>query len=444
MNIAGLLSLFGLTFLGIPIYLAIFAAGLIILVLGYDVDPTTTIQVMFERLTSDTLIAIPMFILMGHLLAVGGSGKPLARLLNAFMGHIPGGPAYALILGNVIVAAMCASPIAGIAAFGPIMVPMMVEMGYSERFSIGLLICSSVLAPLIPPSILPIIYSFIAGQALTQYAASEGGVVAGAVFNVDVRTLWTASILPGVMLAFLLAATVFFHSRRGHFQRLPSIDWHERLLALKDGWAILLMPVVVLGPLYAKWTTPTETSIVGLIYVVLISIFIYRGLNIKGVWGAVSQTAGIIGMVFGIMAGALLLIMALTLSGIPTDLAEWVTDLGLPWYAFMAANVLLFIVLGMFLDPAAIVLICTPLLLPPALDVGVNVYVYGVFMTVAVNLANITPPYGLLLFASVGMLNKPYGYIVRSCLLFLPAMMVGMLIIAFWEDVSLWLTTIIE
>jgi C4-dicarboxylate transporter DctM subunit len=441
MNITGLLSLFGLTFLGIPIYLSIFAAGLIILVLGYDIDPTTTIQVMFERLTSDTLIAIPLFILLGHILAVGGSGKPLAKLMIAFMGHIPGGPAYAIIVGNVIVAAMCASPIAGIAAFGPIMLPMMKEMGYSERFSIGLLICSAILAPLIPPSILPIIYAFIAGQALSQYAASEGGGLAPV--NIDVRELWTASFIPGLLLAFLLAVTVYFYSRRGHFQRLPSANWHERWSALKEGWAILIMPAVVLGPLYAKWTTPTETAIVGLIYVILISIFVYRGLNIKGVWEASSQTAGIIGMVFGIMAGALLLIMALTLSGIPQDLAQWVTDLELSWYAFMAANVLLFIILGMFLDPGAIVLIGTPLLLPPALDVGIDVYVYGVFMTVAVNLANITPPYGMMLFASAGMLNKSYGYIVRAVLMFLPLQIVGMIIIAFWPDVSLWLTTII-
>lgn len=425
MELLGILALVVLVLAGVPIFLAIFVCSMILLVVAVGIDPVLPMSVMFGRITHITLLAVPLFILMGQILALGGGGPPLIRLMNAFMGHIPGGPAYALIIGNMMLAAMCSSPLAGIAGFGPVMVPLMLSLGYSERFTIGLLICSAVLEPLIPPSILPIMYAFIAGPIVDE--------------PMSVITLWTASILPGVLLAFLLGVTVYIHTRRGHFQRLPRADWTERWQALKEGWAILLMPGVVLGPLYGGYATPTESAAIGLLYIILISIFVYRGLNLKNAWQASAQTALILGMVFCILMGALLLTVALSYTRLPFDIADWLVDQGLPWYVFLMANLFLFILMGMFLDAAAITLISVPLLLPAVQDLGISPVTYGIFSFLAVNLAMITPPYGMLIFATMGILNKPYEFIVRSCLLFFPALVLGMLICTFWSDICTWL-----
>lgn len=428
MQIAGLMSLFVLVLAGIPIYIAIFVGAVIILVLGLHMDPIIPMGVMFGRLNNTSLLAVPLFIVLGQFLAAGGAGKSLIRFMNGFLGHLPGGPAYALIIANMALAAMCASPIAGIAAFGPVMIPMMLGLGYSEKFTYGLLICSAILEPLIPPSILPIIFAYISGGLVPE--------------PVSVTTLWTASFLPGIMIACLLGVTVYIYARRGHLKKLPRADWPERLVALREAWAILLMPIVVLAPLYIGWATPTEAASIGLVYTILIGVFVYKGLNLKTAWGSMRMTMYALGMVFCLMTGALLLTVALTATRIPYEFSDWLAGLGLSWWVFMIFVTVLFILLGMFLDPAAIILISVPLLLPSVVNLGISIIVFGVFTCIAVNLANITPPYGMMIFAAQGILKKPYEFIVQSVLMFIPAVVLGMIIIAFVPVISTWLPDI--
>ncbi|MFC1924360.1 TRAP transporter large permease [Chloroflexota bacterium] len=429
MTIAGLLSLVALTLAGVPIFLAMIIAAIIIMVIGMGTDPILQLYMIFNNLNTLQLLAVPLFLLMGHILAIGGAGPPLVRVMNAFMGHMRGGVAYAVIVANVMVAAMCSSPIAGIAAFGPLMIPLMTKLGYSEKFAYGLVICSACLEPLIPPSLITIFYSYIVGP----YAEGE---------SVSVITLWTGSIIPGLLLAALLAATVYIHTRRGHFERLPRATWTERWQALKKGWAVLLMPVVVLAPLYMGWTNPTESAAIGTLYVVLISIFVYRGLTPKVFWTASVSTLRVIGTVFAIVMGALLIGKAVTLANVPQDISIWLGDLGLDWWMLIFLLMIAFIIMGMFLDPTAIILLSVPLLVASVLDANISLIAFGIFATLAVNLANITPPYGLVIFATMGVLNKPYGFIVRSIFLFIPAMVIGLLLVAFFPGLCTWLPAV--
>lgn len=425
MTVLALVALVVLTFMGVPIFLSIFISSIIILVIDLGIDFVVPMELMFDRISNVILLAVPLFLLIGNILAVGGAGPPLMKLMNAFMGHLPGGPAYAVIVANAVVAAMCATPIAGIAAFGPLMLPMLKELGYSERFAYGLIICSACLEPLIPPSIITIIYSYIA----TPYARE----------SVDVITLWTGSILPGVLLAFLLAATVYILTRRGHYKRLPPASWSERWQALKAGWSILLMPAVVLAPLYIGWTTPTESAAVGLVYVCFISVVIFRQLTLRRFWDACFSSMRALGTVFVILMAAVLLMLAITYAQVPQDIASWLSDLGLSSYWFILVIMIAFILMGMFLDPAAIILISVPLLLESVQDVDISLIVFGIFTTLSVNMASITPPYGMIIFTCMGIMNKPYGFICRSILLFLPAMVIGLILVAFIPGLCTWL-----
>lgn len=428
MTLVGILTMVGLVILGTPIYLAILACVAIILVVGVGMDPILPTGLMFSRLSDPILLAVPLFVLLGQVLAAGGAGAPLIRLVNAFMGHIPGGPAYALIFTSIIMAAMCAEPMAAIAAFGPLIIPTLVGLGYSEVFAVGLLLSSASLAPLIPPNIIAIFYVFMANPSLPPGTEP-----------VNITTLWTASIIPGIVLAFLLCITVFFYSRRGHFTQLPAATWADRWNALKEAWPVAITPAAIMVPLYAKWATPTEVAAIGVVYVMLISRFFYGGLTWRTLWRSYVSTLHVLGAIFLIVMAAVLLNISITYAQLPQDITSWIADMGLNWFTFMIMIVLLYTIMGMFLDPTAIILISVPMLISTVSDLGINLYVFGVFTVVAVNLAGITPPYGLTIFASQIILGKPYHFVVKSCLMFLPPMVLGLILLGFVEPLSTWL-----
>jgi len=186
---------------------------------------------MFNKINLWPLLAVPLFLLAGYFVAYGGTAKAMLEILNSFMRHIPGGPAYVIIIGCVVFAAMSSLSMAAVAGFSPIMLPMMAEMGYDKRFSIGLLVVSSTLGPIIPPSIMLIMYGVIAEQSI--------------------RDLYFAAFIPGFMIALLLFITVFIWSRRGSYKSQPAASWGERWMHIKKGWLVLFMPPAILIPIYA-------------------------------------------------------------------------------------------------------------------------------------------------------------------------------------------------
>ncbi|OGO02029.1 MAG: hypothetical protein A2Y59_05420 [Chloroflexi bacterium RBG_13_52_14] len=408
---------------GVPLYLSILTAVVIISFTVMHVDPTVLIGVMNTSVSNTMLIAVPMFIFAGQILARCGAITPLARVMTAFMGHVPGGPAYAIIVGCVVFSAMSSTGMAGVAGFAPIVVPLMVGMGYSLSFAVGLLICSSSLAGLIPPAIFPIYYGYIT--------------------NTSVVTLWTASIVPGIMIAFFLAVTVFVQTRRGHYKRLPAVSWKERLVALKGALPLLLMPAVVLGPLYGGYATPTEVSAIAVIYSLFLGIVFYREMTPGSFWETCKSTVSIVSKIFLIVMAALLLNTAFVYMRLPYEIADWLSNLGLHWAALMAIVAVAFLLMGSFLDPVAIVLISVPLLLPTLAIAGIERVPFGVFTAVAVELATITPPYGIALFAAASVLNLPFSFVARACLMFYPAIVLGMILVAYVPQISMWLPNLL-
>lgn len=431
MTALGILILIALVLVGVPLYLAIMACSFFIMIVALDAEAWFFLRQMFDAVADEQLLAIPLFIFLGSALSAGGAGKALVRLLNSFMGHIPGGPAYALVFASMIVAAMCAHPMAAIAGFGPLIIPMMISLGYSEVFAVGLLLSSASLAPLIPPNTIGIIYCVIARS------------VPGMPETADVTTLWTASIIPGVLIALLLCVVVYIYAGRGHFKRLPPSSWTERWEAFKEAFPVALTPFAVLGPLYAKWANPTEVAAIGVIYVLLISRFFYSGMTWKSLWQACMSTLRILGAIFLIIMAALLLTKVFVFAEVPQTISGWISDAGLSWWTFIALLIPIYILMGMFLDPTAIVLVAVPMLLETCVELHVNIYVFGVFTILAVTMAGITPPYGLCIFATQSILQKPYHQVVRACIMFIPALIIGLVLIGFFEPLSTWLPNLL-
>ncbi|MFC2058606.1 TRAP transporter large permease [Chloroflexota bacterium] len=420
----GIGVLVGLLLFGVPIYLSIFTGVILIVVFVMGVDPMIMVVVPFAKVNQFVLLAVPFFLLAGQLIAIGGSGKPLVTFLSSLMGHIPGGPAYVIIVACTIFAAMSSTSIAAIAAFGPVVIPMMLQMGYDKKFSIGLLIVASTLGPLIPPSIPLILYGVIAEQS--------------------VRVLYTAAFIPGLLLAFLLAVTVFFWARRGHYVRPPRASWAERWQEFKKAWPVLLMPVVVLIPIYAGWVTPTEASAVCAVYALLLGTVVYRQLKWLQIWQALRQTVVACAMIYFILMAAFLLNLVLTYIRVPFELSEALTNAGFSAGIFMLMVIIAYLIMGMILDQSAILLVSVPILLAAVLDQGISPIVYGVFAVVAIEIAAVTPPYGITLFATCGILRERFELVAKSCLLFYPADIVGFFLIAYVPQITLFLPRLLN
>jgi len=419
MQALGIALIVGLLIAGVPVWAAVLSGSIIIVVFVMGIDPLILTGMMFDKVHITSLIAVPLFILAGQVLANGGAAKPLINVLNKLMGHVPGGPAYAMILGCVVFAAMSSTSFAAIGGFGPIMIPMMVQMGYSRRFAVGLLLAAASLGPTIPPSIPLILYGFVT--------------------ETSVKSLYTAAFLPGVLLAGLLAVTVFFHTRRGHYTSPSPATWRERWQALWHGWPVLLMPVIVLVPIYVGWTTPTEAAAVAAVYSLFLGFVVYRELNLGRLNEALGSTVHLVTAIFLIVTSAFVLNFVLTYVRIPFQIGDALQGAGLTAASLTIILILMYLVMGMFLDPSSILLISAPILLPTVVGVGIDPIVFGVMVVICVEIAGLTPPYGIVLFATVAILKERFDFIARSLLLFYPALIAGLLMIAYIPGISLFL-----
>jgi len=410
--------------LGVPIYLGVFLGVILIALFEMGVDPMIVSSIMFNKVNMFVLLAVPFFLLAGYFIAYGGTAKALLAILNSFLRHIPGGPAYVIIVGCVIFAAMSSSSMAAVAGFAPIMLPMMAEMGYKRGFSIGLLLVSSTLGPLIPPSILLIMYGVIAEQSI--------------------RDLYLGAFIPGFAIAGLLFITVLILSLRGNYVKQPAASWGERLRAVRYGWWVMIMPPVVLVPIYAGWVTPTEAAAVCAFYSFFLGAVVYRGLRLPQFIISVKTTVRLCAMIFLIIMAAFLLNWTLTYLRIPFNISEDIAGLGLSAPAFLIVIILMYLVMGMILDPTAILLVGVIMLLPTVIELDIDPVVYGILVCQAVGVAGITPPYGVLLFTAVGILREPFHVVARGCMLFYPAMIIGMLMIAYIPKLTLVLPQLVD
>jgi C4-dicarboxylate transporter DctM subunit len=414
----GLISIAVLTVLGLPVWLSILTGSTIALV-DWGFSPAMIVDTMFSRLSSFLLVAVPLFIFSGQLLAYSGIARPLITFANRILGRVPGGPAYAMIITCVIFAAMSSSSLAALAGLAPVALPMMKEAGYSRRFSAGLLMAGSALGPLIPPSI----YLIIFGQLTDQ----------------SVQQLWVAAFLPGFMVAFLLAVTVFIHSRRGHYEQPSPSTWAERGEAFRHVWPILLLPIAVLVPMYVGWCTPTESGVIAVVFTLLLGFLVYKGLTWRRVFQAASDTAHLTSMIFLIIAAAFVLNTAFTYARIPFTLAEWFSGAGFNAALLPLALIPLFTLMGMFLDPNSILVVLGPMLMPLILALDMEPVAYSVFVCLMVELAVLTPPFGLVLFAATGILKEDFAFVSRSVALFYPALILGAILILYFPQISTFL-----
>lgn len=411
--------LFLLALLRVPIAISLAVSSIIGLYL-VDFSLNTVIQRMFTGINSTTLMAIPGFVFAGLIMAQGGISKYLIEAIRSWVGHTKGGLSVVTVLTCMIFAAISGSSPATAAAIGAIMIPMMVKAGYDKKYSMGLVASAGTLGILIPPSIPLILYGSVSEQSTGR--------------------LFSAGIIPGLVLGLALIIYAVIVAHKKNYGGLPKVPMKDRWApTLHSIWG-LLMPVFILGGIYAGVVTPTEASFLAVLYALLISFLVYRELDFQKFRNILAESVNTTAMIFLIIAAALVLGTFLTTEQIPQSFAQWVSDSGFNKWTFLLIVSILFFILGMFLEPTAIILITLPILLPIIAALEIDVIHFAIIMVVNMELGMITPPVGLNLFVVSGITGEKVESVIKGVVPFFAIFIIVLIIIIIFPQLSLILT----
>ena len=414
-----LILLIALIFLRLEIAFAIGVAAFLWLYMG-DLSLMTGMQRVFGGLNLFTLLAVPFFLLAGEIMNRSEITEELIQLANLTIGRVRGGLAQANVLASLLFSGITGAALADVAALGSVFVPAMEKEGYDADFSAALTAASSLVGPIIPPSIIIVLY--------------------GAVTNTSIGGLFAAAIIPGLLLGLALMIQVGYMSRKHDFpkyeedvsrQEIPSIIIYSSLA--------LTMPVIIIGGILGGIFTPTEAAAIACVYGIFIGVFIMRTLSIKGIYDAVEVSFFRTGQLFIILGFATTLAYLLAIEQIPRRIASMLVDLGFGPIGFMlvAAVVLLFI--GTWLDIGAALIIMAPILTPIAMELAIHPFQFGIVMTVTLLFGLITPPFGACLFVASSVSHVDVWDISKRIVPFYLADIIVLVLLIVFPPLTLWL-----
>jgi tripartite ATP-independent transporter DctM subunit len=391
-----MVAVFGLLLLlSFPVgYALVISSGAAVMTMG-SVPTVIAVVKLFQPTQSFPLLAIPFFILSGALMMSGTLGQKLVRFAAALVGRYPGGLAQVTVVGSTIFGGVSGSAVAEASALGSMLIPWQKREGYPAAFGAAATASSSVIAGLIPPSIPLILYA--------------------AVSNASIASLFLAGILPGLLLAAGMMVVCYVSGRTSTFPRRSSEGGlRARGPATSSALPALLMPAFILVLLRFGIATPTEVSVVAVAYALLVSVLIYRDLTWKRIHAALMGTVVTTGVVMLVIAASNLVGYVLITEAIPNAVAAYAqTVLQEPWLIILAMN-LIMLVVGMFLDLPASILLLGPTFVAVGGAIGMDPIQLGIMMAVNLSIGLFTPPIGTTLFISAAISREPIGAIVRE------------------------------
>lgn len=381
-------------------------------------------SVLFDRLNSFTLVAVPLFILMGEIIFISGLGTDLFNAASSWMSRIRGGLAMASVVSSAIFGALCGVSVAGAATIGSFAIPEMLNRGYHKSLATGPVAAAGALSLLIPPSIAFVLYGEVADESVGK--------------------LFIGGIVPGVVLALLMIIYIGVSCiiRPELAPKLKDeINWSVRLKALKSVWASLLLVFIVLGFIYLGISTPTESAAIGCIGSAAIAFYRKKLNDFRTLRIVLSRTMLTTGMILMIFSSALLFGYVLTLLQAPQTMIHLVETTSLPPWATLTLIMIVLITMGMFLDVVSVILIATPLLLPIVVTMGYNPLWFGIIVGITCEMAVITPPVGLNLYVVKGVSPPQVSLndIIKSAMPFVFVEILCLILFIAFPDLALWL-----
>jgi tripartite ATP-independent transporter DctM subunit len=416
-----LLIFFFFIIIGLPIGVTLGVAGIAGLVqIGGDNFLMMAPKRYFEGLDLFTFMAMPFFILAGEIMNRSGITEKLADFANALVGYLRGGLAHSNMIASVLFAGMTGAAVADTAAFGNTLVPAMVKQGYSRPFSCAVTVAGSIIGPTIPPSNLMVIY--------------------GSLMGVSIAGLFAAGVVPGLLICALCMGVIALLGKRLNLPKSKdSFSLIRIFWAFKSSFLAILMPGIILGGILFGIVTPTEAAAIAVFYALFIGVVVYRALSFNDIVEMLIRTARITGIVFLIIASASILSWWMTFMQIPQKIAAFFLFLSSNPNVIIALILSLLLVVGMFMDINAALIILAPVLGPLTTTIGMDPVHAGIMIVLTLNISLMTPPVGACLFVMSSVTGERIEKISYALLPFLAVEIAILFLVAFWDDMTLFL-----
>ena len=422
MNLFGI-SLATMLLFGFP-FMVTLLGSLILYVFVYmpDFAPklvVTMVQQVITGVTPPALVCVPMFILSASIITSGESAGRLIRMIKAFVGHLPGGLPITTNASCTLFGAVSGSTQATVAAIGGTMRPMLLDAGYKSSFTLGLIINSSDIAFLIPPSI--------------------GFIVYGVATSTSIGMLFLSGIFPGLMILLMFSAYCFFYSKMKNVGVLPKASWPEKITAIREGLPVMGFPVIIVGGIYTGIFSPTEAAAAAVFYSLILETIIYRSLTFQRIVDSFLQTGVITGVVFILVGAGQAFSWMIGFMQIPQQLLPPLFGTDPSMLRVMVIVVAVYFVACMFVDPIVAIFILSPIFQPYVVGAGVDPILLGTLVTLQAAIGSATPPFGCDIFTAQLIFRRPYLEVIGHALPFLLMLILATVILIMFPSIALFL-----
>ena len=403
----------------IPVFMCLFFTAILGFFFFTDIPLLLLFQTIFRSMDNFALVVVLFFILCGNIMTAGSIVEKLIKMANVMVSWLPGGLGMAGVLACGLFGAISGSTVATVVALGGFMIPALLENGYPEKYTLGLMTTSPNLGVIIPPSIGMILFSMIS--------------------NVSLEGLFLTGFLPGVLIMFLVCLySYLFFRKKKEIVRMPIPSFKETVAVFKEGFWSLMLPVIIFGGIFSGAFTANEAAVVACVYAFIVELLIHRSMKFNQVKQITINSAVTSATLLIIVAGATCFGRLLTLESIPGRITEAVLSaITSPVIFLMAMNAML-LVIGMFMDIISATMILGPVFLPMLDAFNINWMHFGLIMTVNLAIGYCTPPMGVSLYITGAIANRDLIYVSKAVLPFIAIQIFVLLLITFLPDVVLW------
>lgn len=413
-------------FISIPIAISLALSTIVVFFIYYsEVNMITNLaQALITTADSFPLLAIPFFMLVGSLMEKSGIAESLVNFAESLVGNLTGGLGMTTIVASLLFAAISGSGVAEVAAIGAIMVPLMASKGYDRGYAGALVASSATMGPVIPPGITLIIYGVTVGASITA--------------------LFTAAIIPGIVMGLGLITYNYFASKKRGYKGTGKKASIKGILkdAYKAKWALIL-PIIILGGIYAGFFTPTEAAVVGAVYALVVGSVVYKAINMKKLKDALVDSALLSAIVMFMLGGATVLGRLFALERIPEQIADSILSLSESAIIIMIMINVILLISGMFLDPTSSIILLAPLFLPIVVELGYDPVFFGVIMIINLCIGLLTPPVGMNLFVAQSIANVSFERLVVQVMPMILILVATLVILILFPQIVMFLPNLL-